>query len=1208
MSRESIKSYEQRIEELESALNQAIERERYYKAIAKKAGRKRLLETRELSQLVSKYRASQEMLAANSEKLEELVRERTDALEQTNAKLQHTVLDQKRIQNQLERIVEFERAILEISSDFINQPIDQIDMGIVRALERIGQFSGADRISLNIIAPTGDTVLSTHGWKKPGWEVEADDFHDQYFHIYLEKLRKKKEIVISTVADLKKFLPKSASEFDSELFHPLLIIPMMQHGAVYGALFLYGQAGQITDWPEELITFIKILSDVFVNAIERKMAGLAQRESEEQYRDLVEKAGLAITVEAADGSFQYFNKRFAELFGYSEKQIVQLGINDLIHPDDRELVIRNHNNRFRNIKSPNRYEFRGVRKDGEIIYLEVDVAGIKTNDQIIATRSYIWDISHRVQAARAMQASEERYRNLVENFLDIVVIVDLSGDILYANPAFERQLGFSPHSLTSMKKKLGLFPDKAQNIKNIFRDFFNSDKSHSEPFENQLYAKDGSIMFHSIIMSKIDYADKPALQIIAHNITDQKNAEQALKKSAAFERTVAEIMSHFVGTEISDSSIQKALEAIGTWSNAGRVTVYQYGENGRFLTSLYEWCAKGVAPQIHNRQQVHIKYYETWNHIIDEHQFIHISNVGTLPENLAKEPIIAASNDIQSFLFMPFRVRNKPFGAISLEDTHMTQRWAEEDINLLRLSSEIMSSAFERIEAEKMLRRSEEQYRTLFDSSNDEIYLHGFAENMLPDHFINVNKAACEKLGYSKEELLRMNVLDIDAHAEHNKINAHSKRIMTQKNFIFETVHVTKSGEEYPVEVSAHLIEIEGRSVVLSIARDTTERKRIEEEVQKSQRLESIGVLAGGIAHDFNNLLAIILGNAQLARMMSAQNKDISKFLQNIEQGSAQASTLTRQLLTFSRGGEPIRQVQDLKELIKNAVALALSGLDEYADFDFSNDLYNAKVDKGQIHQVIHNLILNSDQAMPNGGCIEVKARNVSAPDAQRLQASVPGPFVHIQIKDHGIGISRSNLQKIFDPYFTTKKNGTGLGLTVVYSIIKKHDGLLHLDSAPGKGTTVDIYLPAVVEMHDMTSAAKVSKESYTGSAFVMDDDELVLDLAETMLKELGFRVKLAHHGEELLRLYKNAGKNNQKPDIIIMDLTIPAGMGGVETIKALKELDPNIKAIVSSGYSNDRVMSHYQEYGFAGIMAKPFTIDDLGKAIAKVLKDSPNS
>ncbi|MBN1479760.1 PAS domain S-box protein [candidate division KSB1 bacterium] len=1203
MLNDSVNNLEQRICALENELEQAQAREAYFQEIAKQAGRKRLLETRELSQLVSEHRAAQEMLSENSAKLEKLVQERTKELKKTNQHLRRTIQKQKTIQKQLERLVELDHAILDISSAFINQPVEKIDKGIIQALEKMGHFSDSHRISLYILAHEGNSILCTHDWRKRKHNEHEEHFHDHYFDIYLEELRNSRDINITTMHDLATLIHQSVSSIPAELFQSLLAVPMMQRGQIYGALVLYGERGKTTKWPEELITFVKIMSDLFVSALDRKVTNLAQRESDERYRDLVEKAGLAITMEAADGSFHYFNRHFADLFGYSEQEITGLNIANLVHPDDVDMVMRFHRNRFHNKQAPTRYEFRGITKNGETIYLEVDIVGLKMKNQLMATRSYIWDITHRVLAERAIQESEARYRSLVENFLDIVLIADYEGNIFYTNPVFKKQTGYAVEELDTMQRKLELFPDDADKTVRLVQDFIESDEQHSAPFENQLCSRDGRMMFFSIIISKIAYANQPMLQFIAHNITDQKIAESAIKKSADFERTVSEILSQFVGSEITDTCIQNTLQTIGEWSNAGRASVYRILEGGTFLSSIYEWCGTSVKPQVKKRQNILVEHLDQWDAILEEKGFIHVPDTAKLPANLRSEKIISASRDIKSFLFIPFRIRNKLYGAISIEDTEKADRWADDDIKLLRLSSEIISSAFERIEAEKMLKRSEAQYRTLFDSSNDEIYVYALKAGLQPGNYINVNNAACTRLGYSKDELLCKSIFDIEAHDNLGKTRAFLERIVRKNHHIFETTHVTKDGLRYPVEVSSHLLELEGQTVVMSIARDITERKRIEEEVQKSQRLESIGVLAGGIAHDFNNLLSIILGNAQLARMMSAQNKDISRFLQNIEQGASQASTLTQQLLTFSKGGAPIREVYPIDTLIKNAVQLALSGLDEHAVYDISTDLYSAKIDRGQIRQVIHNLILNSAQAMPSGGAIGVSAKNVHSKNFRRLQHLNPGPYVQISIKDNGVGIPKNELPKIFDPYYTTKKNGSGLGLTVAYSIIKKHDGLLVVDSKPGKGTIVHIYLPAVIQKWDKVSTAQPQIDAYKGSVMIMDDEELVLEVAEEMLRQLGFRVQRSKNGEELLEIYEQAVQSKTKPDFVLMDLTVSAGMGGVEAMRKLLKLDPEVKAIVSSGYSNDEIMSNYPKYGFAGVVAKPYTLDDIERVIARVLK-----
>lgn len=498
------------------------------------------------------------------------------------------------------------------------------------------------------------------------------------------------------------------------------------------------------------------------------------------------------------------------------------------------------------------------------------------------------------------------------------------------------------------------------------------------------------------------------------------------------------------------------------------------------------------------------------------------------------------------------------------------------------------------------LQRSEEQYRMLFNSGNDSIYVYEIEDGM-PGNFIEVNNIACQRLGFSRDEFLKLSPIDIDASEKKGEIPQIMKKLLTDKHLLFEQIHITKSGDRIPIETSAHLIEIKGKPAVLAIARDITERKRMEMEMQKSQKLESIGILAGGIAHDFNNLLTIILGNTQLSQMMIKMGRDVGKYLQKIEDGVEQATSLTQQLLTFSKGGKPVKKIGSIADLIKETANLAICGLNERCVLNITDDLWTVEVDKGQITQVLNNLIINADQAMPDGGEIYVSAENVDSDSIDSHYSLPKGKYIKISIQDQGIGIPSGQLVKIFDPYFTTKQKGSGLGLSVAYSIIEKHDGLITVNSELGVGTTFEIYLPAVESKVMDIPKKQASYLNGTGKIMVMDDEEFVREFVSDLLKGEGYQVECVKDGTEAINLYKNAADSGKPFNVLIMDLTIPGGMGGRDAIRRIKEMDPKAKGIVSSGYSNDPIMSSYKEYGFSGVLTKPYRYDDLMKTLYDV-------
>jgi PAS domain S-box-containing protein len=434
-----------------------------------------------------------------------------------------------------------------------------------------------------------------------------------------------------------------------------------------------------------------------------------------------------------------------------------------------------------------------------------------------------------------------------------------------------------------------------------------------------------------------------------------------------------------------------------------------------------------------------------------------------------------------------------------------------------------------------------------------------------------------------------------------------------------DTVLITRKGAERFVSATSSPIHDKDNNIigVVLVFRDITERKKMEEEVLKAQKLESIGVLAGGIAHDFNNLLTVILGNISLTKMYLDPGEKSYERITEAEKACFRARDLTMQLLTFSKGGIPVKRLASLASLIKESAEFILRGSNVRCEFSIADDLWSVEVDEAQITQVINNLITNAEHAMPEGGVIKIKAENVTRYEPSQLwfssesQAESPtkaafpdheGRWIKITVEDEGIGIPGENLPKIFDPYFTTKKKGGGLGLATVYSIIKNHNGHIDVTSEVGVGTRFSIYLPASDKRATTSTTSDERVIEGKGRILVMDDEDMIRDAIGEMLNRIGYEVEYARDGREAIEKYNRARKSERPFDIVIMDLTIPGGMGGKETIEELRGIDPEIRAVVSSGYSNDPVMSDYRRYGFKGVVVKPYRIEELSRVLHRVM------
>ena len=377
--------------------------------------------------------------------------------------------------------------------------------------------------------------------------------------------------------------------------------------------------------------------------------------------------------------------------------------------------------------------------------------------------------------------------------------------------------------------------------------------------------------------------------------------------------------------------------------------------------------------------------------------------------------------------------------------------------------------------------------------------------------------------------------------------------------------------------------------------RDITEKRQMEEELFKAQKLESIGLLAGGIAHDFNNILTAIMGNISLAKMHQETSDKVVDLLDKAEKATSRAQDLTQQLLTFSKGGTPLLKTSSVESIIEESVDFVLKGSNVKCVFNVEDDIKAVEIDEGQISQVIQNLVINADQAMPDGGNINISVKNVHIKKNNPL-ALKPGEYVKIDVNDDGIGIQKEHLVKIFDPFFSTKQSGSGLGLATSYSILQKHKGLLAVASEIGKGSTFSIYLPASDKKREKIQSEVVESNQFMGEGriLIMDDDEMILETSRALLGHLGFKVDSARTGEEALEKYQRIFTKGGKYDLVIMDLTIPGGMGGKMAIEKLLEMDPDAVAVVSSGYSTDPIMADFQKYGFKGRLKKPFNMKEI--------------
>ena len=508
--------------------------------------------------------------------------------------------------------------------------------------------------------------------------------------------------------------------------------------------------------------------------------------------------------------------------------------------------------------------------------------------------------------------------------------------------------------------------------------------------------------------------------------------------------------------------------------------------------------------------------------------------------------------------------------------------------------------------AERRLRESEARFRTLFNNAAEGILV----ADLETKRFVYANPAICEMLGYAEHELTGLSVFDIHPpeSLEHT-VNEFEAQARGEKKLASDIACLRKDGSIVYADINTASVELEGRSHNIGLFSDITLRRNAEKERLRMQKLESLGTIAGGIAHDFNNMLTGVFGNIELAKMMLSDDHDAVRYLKEAYGALDKARRLTGQLLTFARGGDPVIETVDTTDLVKETVKFNLSGSNIIPRFDLPRDLWPVKADKGQISQVFANLVINAKQAMPGGGRLFVTGVNVeetACPDTGRPEKK----FVRLAIRDEGTGIPSKILDRIFDPYFTTKQSGNGLGLAIVHSIIARHKGQISVDSIPDIGTTFTLFLPADPAGIAEKTATPLESDRHDGKnvwrVLFMDDNEMIRQLGKTMLMSFGHSVELTCDGEEAVKKYEAARKKGEPFDLVILDLTVPGGMGGKAAVKGLLEIDEKARVIVSSGYSSDPVLANHEDYGFCGCLVKPFEMMALKNEIDRVMKKSP--
>jgi len=844
---------------------------------------------------------------------------------------------------------------------------------------------------------------------------------------------------------------------------------------------------------------------------------------------------------------------------------------EIIYPADKEIVAKSVMSIFSG--NPASAAYRIIRADGEIRWVYDSATPIKNDSgNVVQVHGVCFDITDRKEAEEALKKSEEKYKTFVTYSTEAIFCIDSPKPVLTSisvkeqinqlfkygyisdcNDAFARMFGFDKaEDVISIPIREMLIEDDRRNI-DYFNSFIESGYRLVDT-ESVERGKDGvSRVFLNSVIGIVEAGKMLRVWGTKRDITEKKSAEEALRESEERYRKLIELAPDaiVVHRDYYIDYVNQAAQKLFVATGAGQLI-------GKKITELvpesFLKATKILLDHIYQGREISEAV---------ELRMISLDNVEFDVEVLGSQ-MHTMGEKAGQLIIRDVTLRKQAENALIEEKERL-------DVTLSSIDDAVITT----------------------DTAGKIVLFNDKAQKFFDDRIKKI-------IGKNFNTIFQVQV-DKNIISPVDLVLESQKRLIPEK----EVYLIAKTGKRFDVELSAAPITGRQKEVVgVVIAfRDVAEKRHLESELIKAQKLESIGILAGGIAHDFNNILTAVLGNVSLAKLYTSGEDKIISILSKAEKAVMQAKELTHQLLTFSKGGAPVKKTASIEEIVRESANFILRGSQVQSEFNIDENLWNVEVDTGQMSQVIQNLIINAQQAMPEGKHIKINLHN-KVLYSNEIPSIPAGNYVRISIIDEGIGIPDENLEKIFDPYFTTKTTGTGLGLTTTYSIIKRHGGYIAVESKTGVGTTVHIYLLASLKSLQKVESVKQVIKNGKGRILVMDDEPMVRELSRSILNHLGYEVVETGDGKETLNRYLKAKDEEHPIDLIIMDLTIPGGMGGKETIIRLKEIDPEVKAIVSSGYSNDPIMADFRKYGFVDVLNKPYTVENLSHTVLNHLSN----
>ncbi|MBO8152593.1 MAG: PAS domain S-box protein [Candidatus Marinimicrobia bacterium] len=879
---------------------------------------------------------------------------------------------------------------------------------------------------------------------------------------------------------------------------------------------------------------------------------------ERRFKEMVDLLPAVVFEADKEGKITFVNKTSERMYGFNKDDLKRgMVVFDVIADGDVEKA-REALKKIISGENIQDAEYMMKRKDGTVFPAVVYSNRMLRDDEVIGIRGVVVDVSRIKEYERELRKTHDVYRRAIMNIEGV------------------------PYVFSYSDKKYKFIGENYKNILGIDLKEMTLEKYHDRILER--IVTDETLPQDAIQLARYFEEGKVDRYKVDFKIIDDNGEERWLHDSSI---------------PIKDPETGKVVESLGILVDVTdrRRIERKLAESEARLRSILNAIVDLVFVFDEEGRYAFVHAYDR-ELLIYRGDLLGKKFVDVLPPEVAKRLERAIENnkkgEVDSFNYF----LNLPIG----------MRWFSAKVSPIFVRSEYMGSVAivrdvtDVHEMVEEIKRSEENFRNLISNSHDGICV------WQDGKIVHINSAVERILGYSSEEICspEMDYRKIFPREELEKISNVLRKMKSGEIDLpvnIEMKAFSKSNKLLTLNVTASLFNWNGRPAYLIVMRDLTEYYELQKERMKAERLESIGILAGGIAHDFNNILSAILGNITLAKFSLSQGRDISEFLSKAEAAVNKASALTKQLLIFSKGGAPVLKPEVVDDLIRETVNFTLVGSNVNVVFDIPNGLPSVNVDADQISQVIMNITVNAKEAMPSGGNFYVSAEEVEIGEKEEVPSLSPGRYVKVCFRDEGVGIPENILDKIFEPFYSTKAKGSGLGLATSYTIMKRHGGTITVQSEMGKGSTFCIYLPVSPECSVKKEREKGKLEKISGRMLVMDDQDEVRNFIADVARLFGMEIETARNAEEAIEKFKKAKEEGKGFDIVVLDLVIPGGMGGKEIVKILKKVDENVKAIAVSGYSDDPVISNPEEYGFVKGISKPFDIGDFNSIISEVIK-----